>query len=226
MDCAVTIPVKICGITRLEDAELAVELGARALGFIFYPPSPRYVEPAQAASIIRALPPWVTTVGVFVKAGVPTMNRIAQECALDRLQLHGDEPPELMAQLARPAYRAFRMQAASDVDAVLATRDAVLLLDTHVPDYGGSGRAFDWAWARRVVEGLAGQQRRVILSGGLNPDNVVQAITQVHPFGLDVSSGVEVRPGRKDPARLRALFAAVAAAVEPPSQVSSHAQAT
>jgi phosphoribosylanthranilate isomerase len=204
------IPVKICGITRPEDARLAVELGAAALGFIFYKPSPRYVDPERAAAIVRTLPPFVTAVGVFVQATAAEMNAIAERSRLDRIQLHGDEPYELLQRLSRPAYRAFRLKEPGDVRAVEAAPDADVLLDTFMPDrFGGTGRAFDWTWARGLVERLALQGRRVILAGGLTPETVGQALREVRPHALDISSGVEAEPGIKDESKLRALFRAL-----------------
>lgn len=222
------IPVKICGITRQEDARLAVELGAAALGFIFYKPSPRYVTPERAAAIVRTLPPYVTTVGVFVQADAAEINAVAERARLDRIQLHGGEPYELLERLTRPAYRAFRLKEPGDVDAVEAAPDADILLDTFMPDqFGGTGRAFDWSWARRLVERLERQGRRVILAGGLTPDNVAHALREVRPHALDVSSGVEAAPGSKDETKLRALFRALETLdAGDPLRSSRHAFAT
>ncbi|MBI3991905.1 MAG: phosphoribosylanthranilate isomerase, partial [Candidatus Lambdaproteobacteria bacterium] len=179
--------VKVCGITRLDDALLAVELGAAALGFVFYGPSPRKVSPEAAAEIVRALPPFVTTVGVFVQAGTAEMNRIVERCGLDRVQLHGGEPLAQLAELARPGYRAFRPRSEAEVAAMTREPDACVLLDTYSPElFGGTGRRFDWDWARRIGTG-----RRVILAGGLTPHNVNEAVRAVEPWGLDVSSSVE-----------------------------------
>ena len=206
-------PVKICGITRREDAQLAVNLGAAALGFIFYRPSPRYVTPERVAELMWELPPFVTTVGVFVDEPVAEMNAIAERCRLDRIQLHGHESPETLAQLIRPGYRAFRLQQPADLDAVAAAPDRTVLLDTYQTDlYGGTGRPFDWSWARRLVERLGEQGRRVILAGGLTPENIGDAIRAARPYAVDVCSGVEARPGKKDPVRMRKLLRAAGAA--------------
>jgi phosphoribosylanthranilate isomerase len=222
------IPVKVCGITRPEDAELAVELGAAALGFIFYRPSPRYVAPERVAAIVRGLPPYVTTVGVFVKEQPAAMNAIAELARLDRIQLHGDEPYAWVEGLSRPAYRAFRLKEAADVKAVEEAPDRQVLLDTYLPgQYGGTGRAFDWSWARGLVERLARQGRRVILAGGLTPGSVAEALREVRPHALDISSGVEAEPGVKDEQKLRALFRALAAVQDrDPIGSSRHAFAT
>jgi len=201
------IPVKICGITREEDARLAVALGAAALGFIFYKPSPRYVTPDRAAAIVRTLPPFVTTVGVFVQEDAEEMNAVVERGRVDRIQLHGGEPYDLLARLSRPAYRAFRLKEPGDLEAVEAAPDTDVLLDTFMPgQYGGTGRAFDLSWARRLVERLERQGRRVILAGGVTPDSVGQALREVRPHALDISSGVEAEPGIKDERKLRALF--------------------
>jgi phosphoribosylanthranilate isomerase len=204
------IPVKICGITRMEDAQLAVDLGAAALGFVFYKPSPRCMTAERVAAIVRELPPYVTTVGVFVQTDVAEMNAIAERGKLDRIQLHGGESHDLLPRLSRPAYRAFRLKELGDVEAVEAAPDMDVLLDTYMPDlFGGTGRAFDWRWARRAVEHLGRQRRRVILAGGLTPDTVEQAVREVRPHALDVSSGVETAPGIKDPHKLRSFFRAL-----------------
>jgi phosphoribosylanthranilate isomerase len=207
------IPVKICGITRLEDALAAVGCGAQALGFIFWPESPRYVAPEAAARIVAGLPPFVVTVGVFVAAPLEEINAVAERCRLDRIQLHGGEPFELLARLARPGYRVFRPRDAAELAAVEAAPDRTVHLDTYHPElYGGTGHAADWAGARRLAEALGRAGRRVILSGGLTPENIAQAVQAVRPHALDVSSGVEAAPGSKDPAKIAALFRALSGA--------------
>ncbi len=205
------IPVKICGITRLEDARLAVQHGARALGFIFWPSSPRCVAPEVAARIVAELPPFVVTVGVFVQQPLDEMNAIARRCRLDRIQLHGGEPVATVAALERPAWRVFRLNSEADAAAVLAAPDRLVHLDTfHERLVGGTGRAFNWDWARRVAAA-----KPVILSGGITPENAAEAVRTVQPAALDVSSGVEAAPGIKDPIKLAALFRALAGT--PPS---------
>jgi phosphoribosylanthranilate isomerase len=200
--------VKVCGNTRLDDAWAAVECGADALGFIFYPASPRAADPDAVAAIVRELPSFVTTVGVFVNEPVERMNALAEHCRLDRIQLHGQEPYETLAQLNRPGYRARKLRGPEDVASVLAEPDPMVLLDTYDAGLpGGTGRAFDWSWAREV-----GRHKRVILAGGLNPDNVARAAGQARPWALDVSSALEARPGVKDHAKIEAFFRALSPA--------------
>lgn len=197
--------VKICGITRVEDALLAEELGADAIGMIFYPKSPRSVTPRAAAEICAALGPLTTRVGVFVNETAGRINAIAEECGLDRIQLHGDEPYAMLAGLNRPGYRAFRVREDTDLAALAAEPDRVLLLDPHHPNYGGTGQRVDWELARQ-----AARQRPIILAGSLGPDNVVEAARTVRPHGLDASSALEAEPGRKDHGKMNAYFNALA----------------
>src|SRR5216684_1665301 len=184
--------VKICGITSWDDARLSVDLGASALGFNFYPPSPRAISPADAWNIIRRLPPFVEAVGVFVNWPPLVVAALARALRLHTVQLHGGESPGEVAGLAR-----FRRA------------DAILLDGFARGLHGGTGRTPDWNLAR-----AAWRYGRIILAGGLSPENVAEAIRVAEPYAVDVASGVEGRPGRKDPARLRALFAAVEAARE------------
>jgi len=206
--------VKICGITSAEDARLAVDAGADALGFVFWQMSPRKVDPARAAAIARELPPFVLRVGVFVDRPRAEMARIADEVGLDILQLHGDEPPEALAGLPRRAIKAVRVGKgfASDEAARYAGCAAGLLVDTRMPGEtqlpGGTGVPFDWT----LVKGLVERVPFLMLAGGLGPANVGEAIRAVAPHGVDVSSGVETLPGRKDPAKLRAFVEAARAA--------------
>jgi phosphoribosylanthranilate isomerase len=198
--------VKVCGITRLEDAHAAVALGARALGFLFWPTSPRFIEPVRARSIVRTLPPFVTPVGLFVNQPADEVNAVAALVGLGAVQLHGDETIEYAALMERPVVKALPIGEATsvaDVDAWPAR--VVPLLDAHDPDRrGGTGRMVDWALAASVAA-----RRPVLLAGGLRPDNVAEAIARVRPFGVDVSSGVESTPGVKDHDRLKAFFEAV-----------------
>jgi len=202
--------VKVCGITRLEDAQLAVELGADALGFNFYPRSPRSITPGAARSIIERLPPFVTVVGVYAdETNAENVAAIAEEAGVHTLQLHGPrfpELPELDGPLA--AYPIIRAVAVGKdfSPAMLADLQAsAFLLDAFHPDLkGGTGMVFDWTLARKATE-----YGTIILAGGLNPQNVGRAISVVRPFAVDVASGVESAPGEKDPALLRAFFAAV-----------------
>lgn len=194
--------IKICGITRVEDAEAAVAAGASAIGFIFWPSSPRFVDPYRARQIAAALPPFVTPVGVFVNQPLEYVNGVASLVRLGAVQLHGDEPPAFAAGIAAPVIKALSI-AASDMRAWPAR--VRVLLDTHDPvARGGTGRTIDWAAAADVAS-----RREILLAGGLTPDNVADAIARVRPFGIDVSSGVERAPGIKDHQRLRALFEAV-----------------
>jgi phosphoribosylanthranilate isomerase len=196
------LPVKICGLTCLDDAALAWELGASALGFIFHPASPRYITPDEAARIRRQLPRGAYTVGVFVNEDPDRVNTVAGLVGLDAVQLHGTEGPDTCRAIRVPVIKTLRAEDAGRLDDFAAGRPAAFLMDTSDPVLlGGTGRPADWNVARR----LAGQTR-LILAGGLSPANILQAAASVHPDGLDVNSGVESAPGRKDPARLRALF--------------------
>lgn len=197
---------KICGITRIEDALAAVAAGADAIGLVFYAPSPRYVEIEQAAAICAALPPFVTTVGLFVNASEDEVRSVLNKVPLDLLQFHGDETPDECRRFSRPWIKAVRMAEDVDLMAVAAEYSGAqaLLLDSYqkgVP--GGTGHAFDWA---RVPEDLAVP---VILAGGLGPDNVTDAIRQVHPYAVDVSSGVEQEKGIKDADKIIAFMRGV-----------------
>ena len=194
--------VKICGITRLEDAEAAVAAGAGAIGFIFWPDSPRFIDPHRARAIAAALPPLVTPVGVFVNQPRDYVNGVASLVRLGAVQLHGDETPEYASGVAAPVIKALSLAAADSRAWPARVR---ILLDVHDPvARGGTGRTIDWAAAAAVAA-----QREILLAGGLTPDNVADAVARVRPFGIDVSSGVERAPGIKDSRRLRALFEAV-----------------
>ncbi len=187
--------VKICGITRLEDALAAVESGADALGFVFYAPSPRYVEPAVAEAIIKQLPPFVTTVALFVNESADQVQTIMDQTGIDLLQFHGDESPEYCAQFKHPYFKALRMS--PDIDVVAETKRFSLargiLLDAYRPGVpGGTGEAFDW---ERIPSDI---DKPLILAGGLDQSNVAQAIAQVKPYAVDVSGGVEAAKGLKD----------------------------
>jgi len=195
--------VKICGITRGSDAQAAVALGASAIGFIFWPKSPRVVTPQQARAIVRDLPPFVTPVGVFVNQPPEQVNDVAADVGLGTVQLHGDEEPDDAARIVRPV-----MKAVSRIDGETAERwplRVLLLVDADDRDRrGGTGARADWATAARLSA-----SRPILLAGGIDPANVAQAARQVRPFGIDVSSGVEVSPGVKDVERMRQLFAAI-----------------
>jgi phosphoribosylanthranilate isomerase len=191
--------VKICGITRVEDAETAARLGAHALGFVFYAPSPRHVEVARAAEIVNALPPFVTAVGLFVNPSQREVDGVLETVPLNLLQFHGDEPPGFCAQFGLRYIKALRVRAGLDLlqYAELYTGARGLLLDAFVAGtHGGTGTAFDWSLIPRQLP------LPVILSGGLNPDNVAAAIRLVAPWAVDVSSGVEAGPGIKDAGKM------------------------
>ena len=202
----VTPRVKICGITRPEDARLAADLGASAVGFLFWPESPRFIRPEIARSIVDTLPASVVAIGVFVNQEVPSIHDAAATARLGAVQLHGDEGSDVMAAMLLPVVRAVTMDDGFDpvsLDAI--PPEVTVLLDAHDPaKRGGTGRTVDWTLASR-----AAARRPVILAGGLTPDNIAAAIVRVRPYGVDVSSGVESSPGIKDPEKLRALFAAV-----------------
>jgi phosphoribosylanthranilate isomerase len=204
------VQVKICGITSLEDARVAVDCGADALGFVFYPPSPRYVTPAQAARIVAALPPFVTTVGLFVDVPAAEVDETVACCGLDRVQLHGHETPEYCRRMRRPVIKAIRMKNAESLTSVADYTVAAYLLDAYVEGAlpGGNGAAFAWELAARVKT-----HGSIILAGGLTPENIETAIAQVQPDGVDVSSGVERRPGVKDQHKIRQFIVRAKAVV-------------
>ena len=205
-------PVKICGITRVEDAVLAADLGATWIGFVFWPRSPRCVTPAAAADILAAMPPQVTGVGVFVNQPPADVAATAAEVGLGAVQLHGGETPTEYVVGGRRVIKALRLSADSTAAAVdTVWPGATLLLDAFDPvRMGGTGRRVDWTVASAIA-----RRRPTILSGGLRPENVHEAVGRVAPYALDVSSGVEAEPGIKDPARMRSFFDAVRGA--PPS---------
>jgi phosphoribosylanthranilate isomerase len=197
---------KICGITRIEDALAAVEAGADAIGFVFYAKSPRAVSVQQARAIIAALPPFISTVGLFVNASRCELNETLDAVPLDMLQFHGDETPEQCDGYHRPFIKALRVQAGDDIAAScrLYSRASGILLDTYVAGVpGGTGETFDWALIPSSLE------KPIILAGGLTSANVAQAITQVRPYAVDVSGGVEKSKGIKDHDKIRAFMSAV-----------------
>jgi phosphoribosylanthranilate isomerase len=201
------VRIKICGITNLEDALLACELGADALGFIFYPQSPRQVAPETAREIIAQLPPFVASVGVFVDEAAAVVQELAARVGLDWVQLHGQESPEYCRNLGRRVIKGFRIQDKKSLLELKPYRDAVqaFLLDTYKKgQVGGTGESFDWRLVRE-----AKPYGRIILAGGLTPENVAQAIEVAQPQAVDAASGTEAAPGRKDPEKLRAFFAGV-----------------
>ena len=185
--------VKICGITALSDAVHAVEHGATALGFVFWPPSPRCISPERAAAIAAALRPGVQTVGVFVNEGVDGIRRVAEQTGITMIQLHGDEPASYADELAWPVLRATTVESIERTAAAWPA-ETTFVMDALDPVLrGGTGRTVDWG---RAAE--AARSWRIVLAGGLTPDNVAEAVDTVRPFGVDVSSGVEDAPGVKN----------------------------
>jgi phosphoribosylanthranilate isomerase len=201
--------IKICGLTRVADAQLAVELGADALGFVFWPGSPRCVTPEQAGLIVAALPRFVTAVGVFVNQPLDQIRQIVHDVGLGAVQLHGDEPVDEWTATSCDTIKAVGVDDGFDATSFSNWPATVMpLLDVVDKEQrGGTGRSIDWTLAA-----TAARTRRVMLAGGLTPDNVERAIDSVLPYAVDVSSGVEREPGTKDAARLRAFVAAVARA--------------
>lgn len=198
--------IKICGITRHEDAVTAAEAGADAIGFIFHRPSPRYVDPDAAAAIARVMPPFVAIVGVFFDVDAALVNDLAARVGLSMLQFHGDETPEFCEQFAKPFMKAIRVRRGVDLlqYEALFPKTSALLLDAYRPGIpGGTGETFDW---ELVPQDL---QSRIVLSGGLTVANVGVGIRRLTPWAVDVSSGVEVSPGIKDPDRIEQFVAAV-----------------
>lgn len=224
--------VKICGITTVEDALLAANEGADAIGLVFYAASPRYVDFTTATKIVDHLPSNVAAVGVFVNPSLGTLKTAADQVGLDALQLHGDEPPELISQLELPARRipkpvgflpqipatqpprlttikAFRVRDTKSLELLPRYKTDLWLLDSYVPgEHGGTGAQFNWHLAAHAMR----MGRPIVLAGGLKPSNVAKAIRTVCPHAVDVSSGVESAPGRKDPTLVRAFITAVKSA--------------
>ena len=201
------VKIKVCGITDTEDALMAAELGADALGFIFYPPSPRSIKPEAAKNIIAQLPPFVTTVGVFVDEAAATVKELAATVGLDWLQMHGKETPEYCRSLDRRVIKAFRIRGENSLTGLAAYKGVVqaLLLDTYKKgQVGGTGETFNWDLARE-----ARKYGPIILAGGLTPENVAQAIATAQPQAVYVASGVEAAPGKKDPLKLTEFIKAV-----------------
>lgn len=190
--------IKVCGITREEDAERAAELGVDALGFVFYAQSPRAVSPERAREIIRCLPPFVVAVGVFVDSPVSQVLSVVEFCRLGAVQLHGSEDPDSCSRLPVKVIKSFRVRGDAFPEEILRYNVDAILLDTFRPGLpGGTGSTFPWEIARR-----AKAYGRIIVAGGLNSGNVRQAIQEAAPYAVDVSSGVESEPGRKDPERM------------------------
>ena len=201
------VAVKICGITNYEDASIAVELGAGALGFIFAD-SPRQIAPQKARDIIRAMPPFVKTVGVFVDEGPAAIKEMIHYCGLDLVQLHGDESPDLCGELMPYTIKALRIKDESSLrmSRIYHGKVRALLLDTYSKDKaGGSGKTFDWQLALKIKKlGIP-----IILAGGLGPSNIDGAVSTVRPYAVDVNSGVEERPGKKSHTLMKDLMGKV-----------------
>jgi len=201
--------LKVCGITRLTDALHATREGATALGFIFWPRSPRYVRPERAAEIIAELPSAVTKVGVFVNEPPDSIRAVVAQAGIDVVQLHGDEPPAYLDAINHPIFRSVTIADAADVIKAWPSGTPLLLDAADRERRGGTGTPVDWSRAADVAK-----QRRVILAGGLTPENVSEAIATVNPYGVDVSSGVEASPGVKDFAKVTRFLANARAAFE------------
>lgn len=188
--------IKICGITNLDDGLEAIAAGVDALGFVFVPNTPRYITPSQAKLVIKQLPPFITNVGLFVDSEIDEIEDIVNHCKLDAVQLHGNESPEMCSQISlqTKVIKSFHVKKELQVlrNEIENYRVDAYLLDTFIKGKaGGTGQTFDW----RIAEGLS---QRIILAGGLTPDNIGTAIAQLQPYGVDVSSGVEKSPGKKD----------------------------
>jgi len=195
------VKVKICGITNLDDALAAVDQGADALGFVFFKKSPRYISPSNAKAIIKKLSPFISTVGVFVNEDKKNMEKIAAHAKINIIQLHGDETPSVCKLTGYKVIKAIRVKSLESLEPLSKYKDKVsaFLLDTYTPEtLGGTGQIFNWDIA---VE--AKQFGRIILAGGLTPENVEQAIRRVHPYAVDVNSGVEAEKGRKDQDKIK-----------------------
>jgi phosphoribosylanthranilate isomerase len=201
-----TTRVKFCGMTRREDAVAAADLGVDAIGFVFWPKSPRSVGLAEARDMTRALPPWVWRVGVFVDASIDEMRATVAAVGLDVVQLHGDESPAIAAQLDTRVMKALSRRETDPSVAAQGWDERVLLLVDAIDPVrrGGTGELADWEGARRLAA-----TRPIVLAGGLTPDNVARGVGFVRPYGVDVSSGIEARPGVKDLRRMRAFVDAV-----------------
>lgn len=196
---------KICGITNREDALCAVDAGADALGFIFYEKSPRYVAPEVVGEIVAELPPFVTPVGVFVNVPEARIDAVVKLAGLRAIQLHGDEPPEACLGHAVPVIRALRVGEDFEPEQMRSYLVDTFLLDTAKSGkYGGTGETFDWSKAIAAKE-----MGRIVLSGGLDPDNVTEAMASVGPYAVDASSGVEAEPGKKDHNKVKQFLKAV-----------------
>lgn len=199
------VKVKVCGLRTLPDALLAMELGADFLGFNFWPGSKRHIAPEHAARLVARLKGKAKIVGVFVNQPLSEVKKIIRETGLDYAQLHGDEPAGYCAKIPVPVIKALRLGTESDLDALKDFPGALWLIDSRTKGFGGSGISPDWQLVKKAKR-LTG---RIILAGGLTPENVAAAVQTVRPWAVDVASGVESSPGKKDPAKLKKFFKAV-----------------
>jgi phosphoribosylanthranilate isomerase len=193
------IRIKICGITQYEDAKIAVSLGVDALGFIFYPKSPRYIHPLAAKDIIRKLPPFVSRVGVFVNDTADTIASVFSQTGIDTIQLHGDETPGFANGLSCSVVKAFGVKPGFDLAVLADYQVSGYLLDTWSEERGGSGKTFDWSIAKKAAQLFP----NIILAGGLNAENVREALENVTPYAVEFNSGVEIKPGVKNHYKMR-----------------------
>jgi phosphoribosylanthranilate isomerase len=196
------VKVKICGITNIDDALTAADLGADALGFIFIESSPRYITPRAARKIIQGLPPFVVPVGVVADMAYHKILEVINQSRIGCVQLHGEEMPERLMQYPVPAYKSFRVDSSFDPEILRRYKGSAYLLDTKISgELGGTGQTFDWEIAVK-----AKKYGRIILAGGLTPGNIIEAARKVQPYAVDVNSGVEECPGKKDHTKLKSLF--------------------
>jgi phosphoribosylanthranilate isomerase len=194
------VRIKICGMTRLEDAKTAANLGVDALGFIFTKKSQRYIAPADAREIIMQLPPFISRVGVFVDESIQNIIDIVRETGVDTVQLHGSESPDFCKALPIPVIKSVAVKPGADLSLLDAYKVSGFLLDTWSEgNSGGTGKTFDWTIAKKAVI----KYDSIILAGGLGPSNVEEALRVVHPYGVDINSGVEIMPGVKNPHKMR-----------------------
>jgi len=209
--------VKVCGITNKTDALTAIEAGADALGFMFYKKSKRGVTLQQVRAIVQELPPFVSLIGVFVNEALDEIHRAKDQCRLDTIQLHGDESPEFCARIESRVIKAFRLQSKSVLAQARDYDTTAWLLDSYsAKGRGGTGDSFNWDWVREA----APLPKPIIIAGGLTPENVAQCVRATHPSGLDVSSGVEDGPGKKNPEKIKAFVQATRLAT-PSSQTTA-----
>ena len=200
--------VKVCGITRLEDALAVAGYGADAIGFVFYKKSPRYIEPELAAEIVKRLPPFITPVALFVNESEETVRDILHLAGINVVQFHGDETPEYVSLFPQRVIKAIRVKDESTLAPLAGYDVSAFLLDAYSPDaYGGTGKKFDWNVIKEI-----GSVNRIILAGGLNADNVAYAVKLVRPYGIDASSGLESSLGIKDHKKVKDFISAARAA--------------